>query len=375
MTMSRLLFKNILTILFLIIFFQGFACCETDDQPDDPAEAEKKPSIKKLNYYFGDLHQHTTLSDGDLDIEEAIKYIKEKKVLDFVAISDHSQYFDFPDEWGKSQNWKKVQETTAKYNEDGVFIALPSFEWSKNSETGTGGKGHINVYNTSWWATANQEVMSLENFYQKLVGSPGALAMFNHPSKTNFKNFGFYNTSIDERMVLFEIATRSGRPTFVPRFENYVYALDKGWRLAPADNTDTHKGFWWAENCFGRTAVIATELSREAIYEALRNRQAYATYDKNLKINFAANGEIMGAILKKPKKLNILIEIEDPDSQDKINRIDIITEGGLVAHSKEFSSNIVKWELEADPAKRYYFLRIVQADNDLAFSSPIWTGQ
>ena len=358
---------------FIILGILGLPGCANKITVKPPS-AEKQIRLSDLNIYYGDLHQHTTLSDGDVDIEENLKYIKENKVLDFVAISDHSQYFDHPEDWRKSESWKKIRETTARYNENGVFVALPAYEWSKNSETGSGGKGHMNTFATEWWATADTSGISLEDYYKMLSVDENAIAMFNHPGKTSFKNFGFHNDIIDKRITIFEIATRSGRPSFKPRFESYVYALDQGWHVAPADNTDTHKGFWWANNCFGRTAIIASDLSRESLYEAMRNRSLYATYDRNLRMNFSINNQLMGSILDRPTELNALIEILDPDEGDTIEKIEVITENGAAYASREFSSNYCVWELSLDPAKKYYFLRVVQTDKDLVFSAPVWTG-
>jgi hypothetical protein len=359
-------------IIFFTVSMAIFSACTKEIVRSVSEETPVR--LKDLNIFYGDLHQHTTLSDGNVDIEDNLKYIKENKVLDFVAITDHSQYYDHPEDWARSESWKKIVETTAKYNENGVFIALPAFEWSKNSSTGTGGTGHINTFATKWWATANTDEMSVENYYKMLVDDPNSISMFNHPSTKNFNSFGFHNPEIDKRITIFEIATRSGRPTFKPRLEAYVHALDKGWHLAPADNTDTHLGFWWATNCFGRTAIIAKELTRESLYEAMRKRRLYATYDRNIRMNFSINNELMGSILNKPNELKVLIELEDPDENDNFSKVEVLTEGGEVVAARDFESNSVVWELNLDPAKKYYFLRVTQADKDLAFSAPIWTG-
>jgi hypothetical protein len=379
---------KIIGISLLALIFGLLAYCNDIDEDKpfiNPIEFKsdtlapvilKNEGIDEIKIFFGDLHHHTTLSDGQEEIDIVISYVKNKKIVDFMAITDHSQYFDNPDNQSQSESWKRIHESCDLYNENGVFLVIPGFEWSKNSQIGTEGLGHINTFNTGWWATANSDDISVEKYYDLLVDSPGSLSMFNHPSPKQFNSFAYYTPARDEKIVLFEIATRSGRPSFIPRLPAYIAALDKGWHLAPSNNTDIHNHpEWWTENCFGRTAIIADTLTREALYDALQNRRAYATYDKNLRVNFVVNDKSMGSILNKPEYMDATIEVHDPDNQEIISKIEILTEEGEIFASKEFDSNRIEWNIELDVNKKYFFLKITQADGDLAFSAPIWSGR
>ena len=124
------------------------------------------------NIYFGDLHQHTNLSDGDVVPEELLRRVRSSGVLDFMALSDHSQYFDSPEDWTKSQEWAEVKRLADVHTEPGKFVVLAAFEWSKNSREG--GSGHINTFGTDWYASADAKVWKtdVKSYYQKLADDP-----------------------------------------------------------------------------------------------------------------------------------------------------------------------------------------------------------
>ena len=68
---------------------------------EDGVSAEKSWSftVGKSGYqlYFGQLHSHTTYSDGSGSLETALDYVDalpESANVDFVAFTDHSNYFD-----------------------------------------------------------------------------------------------------------------------------------------------------------------------------------------------------------------------------------------------------------------------------------------
>ena len=111
--------------------------------------------------YFGQLHSHTTYSDGSGSLDTALEYIAnlpESANIDFVAFTDHSNYFDKSGEANPegalydmslataySQNlWSEFKGKVADFNAThSDVIALGGFEM-----TWSGGPGHINTWNT-----------------------------------------------------------------------------------------------------------------------------------------------------------------------------------------------------------------------------------
>lgn len=359
-------FGRFAAVMVLVVFAGQY----TAARAEGPAAADEA-----WNIYFGDIHQHSTFSDGDVEPEALLRKVRESGVVDFMALSDHSQYFDSPEDWKASKQWAELKRLADQYNEDGKFVAMAAFEWSKNSQAG--GSGHMNTFATEWFASADAKYWKsdVKSYYRRLAKDLQAFAMFNHPGVGQYNRFGDFSAEFDPHVTLFEIATRSNRKEQgKPRLAAYMAALDKGWHLAPADNTDSHKGFWWIDNCFGQTAVLAKQLTREAVYDALRHRRAYATYDRNLRMSFTVNGQIMGSILDRPESLELVIEVSDPDPGDTIQTIDVLVDGGKTAATKRFDSETARWTLRLEPACRYCLLRVVQADGNLAFSAPVWRG-
>jgi hypothetical protein len=94
-----------------------------------------------------------------------------------------------------------------------------------------------------------------------------------------------------------------------------------------------------------------------------------------MKVIFRVNGQIMGSILHNPSQLNFDITVVDPDSTDKITKVEILTEGGAVVYSHDSDDSTVHITPSLPTAgKKYYFLRVTQADGEMAITAPVWTG-
>ena len=108
---------------------------------------------------------------------------------------------------------------------------------------------------------------------------------------------------------------------------------------------------------------------------AMKDKRVYATEDSNLRIMYKVNNAVMGSALKNPEALNVSVDIKDPDANDKIKRVSIISDGGVVAATKDFDSNEVKWQFKLDAKYNYYYVRVEEADKDIAVTAPVWTGE
>ncbi|MGN0025910.1 MAG: CehA/McbA family metallohydrolase, partial [Clostridium sp.] len=294
----------------------------------------------KKNLYFGQLHSHTNLSDGTGTVDEAYQYAENVAKVDFLAITDHSNWFDNDSkaniaDGSASTKWNTGKEAANKYNKNGKFVAIYGYEMSWSGSTG--GYGHINTFNTEGFETRTNSKMDLKAYYNALKTQPQSLAQFNHPGKTfgDFSDFAHYDEEIDKLINLVEVGNGEGAIRSSGQFQSYEYytrALDKGWHLAPSNNQDNHKGKWGNANT-GRTVIEASELSRDSIYDAIRNRRVYATEDENLRVSYEVNGNTMGSILPEMNKLDFIINIEDIDKDDTIKKISIIGDGGKIVKS------------------------------------------
>ena len=259
----------------------------------------------------------------------------------------------------------------------GKFVAIGGYEmtWSGS----TGGWGHINTFNTPWFASRSNSKMDLPAYYAKIAQSPASISQLNHPGTTfgDFDDFDFYTPEADAVVDLVEVGNGEGAVRssgYFPSYDYYTRALDKGWHVAPSNNQDNHKGNWITAND-ARTVILAPELSRDALYDAIRQKRVYATEDKNLDIMYKVNDQIMGSSLDNPTTLNFSVSVKDPDASDTISKISIIVDGGVVATEKTFDGNSANWDFTLPPQYNYYYVRIVEGDKDIAVTAPVWTGE
>ena len=362
-------------------------------------------TIGKAQYqlYFGQLHSHTTYSDGSGSLESALEYVQnlpENANVDFVAFTDHSNYFDKSGEANPeaalydttqmtaySQNlWNEYKSTVADFNaSQSDVVALAGFEM-----TWSGGPGHINTFNTEGIVSRNNTTLNnktadagMKAYYALLSQAEGAnsISQFNHPGNTfgTFSDFAYYDALIDTRMYLVEVGNGEGAigaGGYYPSYEYYIMALDKGWHLAPTNNQDNHKGKWGNAND-ARDVILTDDFSEEGLYEAIRNYRVYATEDKNLEINYTLNGQMLGSIIEEvPEKANINVTVYDPDSSDSISKVEVVVNSGAVAYTWDDPAQLASGELTCSiPASySYYFIRVTQGDGDLAVTAPVWVG-
>ena len=354
--------------------------------------------------YFGQLHSHTQYSDGAGSLESALSYVKnlpDTANVDFVAFTDHSNYFDSTSaanpegalydmslaSASSQQTWKSYKDAVAAFNAEnaGSMVAMAGFEM-----TWSGGPGHINTFNTPGIVSRNNSTLNnktkdagLQAYYKLLSQSEGAnaLSQFNHPGTTfgNFIDFGYWDAVIDTRMYMVEVGNGEGQigaGGYYPSYEQYIMALDKGWHVAPTNNQDNHKGRWGNAND-ARDVVLTDDFTEDGIYEAIRNRRMYATEDKNLELDYTVNGNMMGSIIDVPEKLSFEVSFNDPDRTDSIAKVELVANSGKVAYTWDNAADLAKGSVSVtlDPEYTYYFVRVTEGDGDLAVTAPVWVGE
>ena len=355
--------------------------------------------------YFGQLHSHTQYSDGAGSLDSALAYVKalpDNANVDFVAFTDHSNYFDSKNnpnveaalydtslvkDSDPSHSWATYKNTVAAFNaaNAGKMVAIAGFEM-----TWSGGPGHINTFNTPGIVSRNNTTLNsktkdagLQAYYKLLSQTEGvnSISQFNHPGTTfgNFIDFGYWNAVVDTRMYMVEVGNGEGQigaGGYYPSYEQYIMALDKGWHVAPTNNQDNHKGRWGNAND-ARDVILTDDFSESGIYAALRARCMYATEDKNLEIDYTVNGNMMGSIIDVPEKLNFEISFNDPDRTDSIAKVELVVNSGKVAYTWDSAADLTKGSVSVElaPEYTYYFVRVTEGDGDLAVTAPVWVGE
>ena len=354
--------------------------------------------------YFGQLHSHTTYSDGSGSLDAALDYVAnlpEDANVDFVAFTDHSNYFDksgaanpegalydmsLATEYSR-ETWAAYKKAAADFNaSQSDIVALAGFEM-----TWSGGPGHINTFNTPGIVSRNNTTLNnktsdagMKAYYALLSQPEGAdsLSQFNHPGSTfgTFSDFSYWDALIDSRIFMVEVGNGEGQigaGGYYPSYEYYTMALDKGWHVAPTNNQDNHKGKWGNAND-ARDVILTDDFSEQGLYDAIRALRMYATEDKNLELTYTVNDLPLGSSLTEvPDKLDISVQVSDPDAADAISKVEVIVNSGKVAYTWDNAAALAAGDLSCtlDPDYSYYYIRVTEADGDLAVTAPVWVGE
>lgn len=347
------------------VFYADTITLSEDQAPESSLHSD-------WNFYFGQLHAHTDISDGLGTVEEAFAYAKAADKLDFFAVTDHSNSFDnassgtvAADGKSISQEWA-AGKAAAEAVTDETFVGIFGYEMTWQEDLAI---GHINTFATPGWQTREQEGMeTLEGYLDALAAVPDSVSQFNHPGLVygDFQRFSNYSPQHDSRVHLLEVGSEGS----FRAYDAYTVALDAGWHLAPSMSENNHKGNWGSVSP-ARTVVLAQELTEAAIYDAVRNYRVYATEDADLQIEYHLNDRIMGSILAETAALTADIRLED-GSGDPIGRVEVITDGGKVAASVEVTEASAECSLEIPLGGSYYYLRILRDGVITAVTAPVW---
>ena len=361
--------------------------------------AYKAPmQIGDYGLYFGQLHAHTNLSDGTGTVEQAFEHAADVPNLDFLALTDHSNSFEgqsgLPSAGTTHLGDENAEEVNASWAEgregaraitaqEGDFVGIYGFEMTWSG----GAPGHINTFNSEGFENRNAAPYKkgdnyevLEAYYDTLNANPETISQFNHPGDTfgDFMDFALYDPVIDNQITLIEVGNGEGAigsSGYFPSYSYYTRALDKGWHVAPTNNQDNHKGNWGDSNT-ARSVVLSDGLSEEAIYDAMKNYRVYATEDNDLSILYSLNGNAMGSILDEQEKIHITAEISDPTDTAGETKVEVIVNGGQTLAEKTFTGGSATVEFDnLSTGYGYYYLRVTQADKNIAVTAPVWTGE
>jgi len=338
---------------------------------------ESEPPMRA---YHGDIHNHTSYSDGSGTPDQAFTMARGNG-LDFLAISDHSYSID-------DTEWLDTLARAEAHTVAGEFVAIRGFEYTQGAE------GHINVYNTVRHAvrsdttatctycdyTPNLEAgVTVDGFYPWLanpdleaVDDAGIIMMFNHPGWMNFNDWT-YHPEVEHLAQLEEVGNGTDTSYFFS-FDEWVRSLDYGWRLGATNNSDTHRPNW-GDATPHRTGIVASELTKRALFDAMRARRTFATEDSNYEIYFKANGYWMGSELPNTGEILFEISYNDPDGE-LTALLELYTNHGAVYTSTQPGLADGSWNFtitDLEPGIHYFFVMATQEDGDRIVASPVWT--
>jgi hypothetical protein len=142
-------------------------------------------------------------------------------------------------------------------------------------------------------------------------------------------------------------------------------ALAKGYRLgfeSSSDHVSTHSSY---------AVLLVEQPSRQAIIEAFKARRCYAATD-NVGLIVKCGEHLMGEEFTLAGKPTLEIRVL---GTAPISQLDIVRNNRYVYSGRPNRQNVDMQWTDADPSSEpvsYYYVRIQQADGNLAWSSPMW---
>ena len=338
-------------------------CAGNADDKTRSSTPPAAPRIGGYNVYYGQLHGHTSISDGSGAPSDAYKYARDTAKLDFFSIADHDYY---PDDMTAS-DWTAITNAANTYNSDGTFVTFWGFEWTSDDPSyGSGllNKGHITIINSPDYCNARYEPTRTLHQLCTWLSTRDAIAFFNHPGQydTTFDKFVFNHT---DNIVGMELWNRD-----TDYYSNDGYygndgglgyddeALSRGWYVGASGSGDNHAKDWGTQNEW-RMAVLAPRKTRASIYDAMKARRFYSSRDKNLALSFTCNGAQMGSRIA-GGALNIEIEATDADNET-FSRIDLLKNGAVVQRWTTNATHPMVTSTQSGHQGDYFYVRMYQS--------------
>ncbi len=239
--------------------------------------------------YWGDMHGQSGESVGITTSRQYFDFARNKAFLD--ATGHQANDFQINNAF-----WAYLNELSAEYNEEGVFVTLPGYEWSGNTAVG----GDRNVYFRSEGRQIRRSSHALLTDRADLdTDAPDANRLF--------------EALTDEDCVVYaHVGGRYADTAYAhdPRVESameihsawgtFEWLLTDGFalghRCGVVCNSDGHKGRPGASYpgaaMFGAygglTCFYAEELSRDGLFACLRRRHHYGTTGTRLHLDVHA---------------------------------------------------------------------------------------
>ena len=358
-----------------------------------PIQVEEKVRGRKL--LFGDPHCMSGLCVGEypagLDTRGIVDYVhtyaRDAAGVDFGACTSLGYRLN-------DAEWDTVCESARYFTEPDRYVALPAYEWFGMRKHQDGNK---NVYflegdGPPIFHSRDPESDMPKKLWAKLEGMEGrALTVPHHPASSIIGTRWQYHDPRFQRLVeIYSIwgnseAPGCDRPLVNPSdYENQsvTLALDKGYRLGFIAGSDSHtsqpgysnrlrlKNGWHG----GYACVWAETFDLEGIFRALWERRCYGTTGARIILEFEINGAPMGAELTLPAKIPRELWVRTEGTAE-ILEASVIKNGTVVYTFKGMNESLNARWTDPDGIGRktdYYYIRVRQADSEMAWSSPIW---
>jgi hypothetical protein len=313
----------------------------------DKGEAMSLKEYSGFHIFWGDMH--TNVHGKDIFFPP-LTLDRLKMVMD--AAEEHLDFFAiayYPFEWYSingliiescghrerfESEWNLVREAIKKANKPGKFVTFLGYEWHGDRRR----YGDHNVYYLDDGPLDYSK--TIEELYANIRKNNG-IAIPHHTGYQVGERGKDWNYFDEELSPVAEIYSSHGSSEGVsaPRFLDsninmgpgtsggtILDGLNRGYKFGIIASGDNHRDFpgVWGN---GLVAVFAKELTKEAIWDAIKKRRAYGVTGDRIQLYFSINGHIMGEAFNSRNKADINVEVTGSDA---IDTIQIIKNGKVI---------------------------------------------
>ncbi len=340
---------------------------------------------KRYRIFRGDMHRHTDLSQDfeyDGSLFEVYRYALDAAGFDYIAPTDHQTGYDQEFSWWQHEKYVDL------FLMPNRFVPIFGYERSLRYPN-----GHRNIIR------AQRGVRTFPIPPEEASGAEGAKKLFEHLRSTGAISMPHSSATdqgtdwrdndpqIEPLMEIYQGYRASYEYEGAPRAATminqhaqksgwqpagfYWKALAKGYKLgvqSSSDHWSTHISY---------ACLLLESTSREGMMDAIRKRHAYAATD-NIILDFRARSAgkeyIQGDAFDATSAPQLVVNVQ---GTGVIKQIDLIgqqkflytTRPGAKSARFEFT------DTDMGSGESWYYVRVLQEDGQMAWSSPVWVNR
>jgi hypothetical protein len=283
--------------------------------------------------YWGDLHSHCSISYGEGTVAQALA--RARRQLDFCSITGHAFWPDMPvdrQQYGDiidyhnegfarlAKNWDRLLAEQAAGSRSDTFLALPSYEWHSLKY------GDHNVYA----AGPELPLLSAPDLpaLREVARAASAIVIPHHIGyAAGYRgiDWEYFDAGLSPFVEIYSLhgCSESEEAPYPmlhdmgPR--DWQSTASAGWanghRFGVIASTDHHGGYPGSHGD-GRVGVWASNLTREAIWEAFLARRVYAVTGDKIEARMLVDGAEMGGEIESTAGRRIELDVRGSDAVD-----------------------------------------------------------
>jgi hypothetical protein len=356
--------------------------------------------------FWGLLHGESERVDSAENIETCLRHIRDEKSLQFFSTSS----FESAEETS-NEVWKSISSHITEFNEENRFATFLGMQWESNlPEEGL---------RTFVFAKDNKPILrkkdpknsGLKKIYKGLAPKELIAIPSFSMAKGLGTNFGDFTPEFERVVEIYNawgssectedegntrpITSSTKQGLFLWADGSIRKALNQNLRFGFVAGGLDDRGVFselyegdQLQYSPGLTGIMASEHTREALFTALYNRSCYATTGERIILGFAIAGIPMGSELSTKIKPGLVYNRHISGyvaGTCPIKEIEIIRNGKLIHtlypnetnleftfDDSEMITQVALPGSSETPDFVYYYLRVLQEDGHMAWSSPIW---